>query len=488
MSHVSRSTLIALALASLVACRNQTAPASAPEAPTAAAPPPATAPASPTFDKRVLVTGLTSPHVLLWGPDQQIWFTERTVGKIARIDPASGKRSELFTVPDLVYTGGQDGLVGFALHPDLGKGTGNDYVYVSLSIKADARSPQQSAQTVIRRYTWDARTQTLGAPKDLVTGLPHSGDHQSGRLRFGPDGKLYFSIGDQGANQLDNWCRANHAMDLPTAAQVAAKDWRALEGKILRLEPDGGIPADNPMLGGTRGPVYARGFRNAQGLAFAADGTLYQSEQGPKADDEVNRITAGGNYGWPYVSGFRDDKNYVFADWSRPNGVDCKSLTFSNFEIPASVPTQAESTYTADNIEPLKTFFTVAPGHNFKDPACAKGEAWNTCWPTVAPASLQVYESDGIPGWKRSLLMPTLKDGQVFRIALDADGNATTAETERLFETANRYRDVLVSADGRTFYVATDSAGPTKGADGAATTALENPGAILVFTAGATMN
>lgn len=475
-----RMLMIAVAVSVLAACQHaDTRTSEVAPAATATGPTPAV-----TFDQRVLATGLTSPHALIWGPDHQIWLTERTIGRISRIDPATGERSELFTVPDLVHTAGsQDGLVGFVLHPELGQGKGNDYVYVSLTMKADARSPQKTGQTVIRRYTWDAARTTLTAPRDLMTGLPHSVDHQSGRLVFGPDGKLYFTIGDQGANQLANYCRPNRAQDLPTDAQVAAKDWSTLEGKILRIDADGGIPADNPVLNGVRSPVYAYGMRNAQGLAFASDGTLYQSEQGPKADDEINRISAGGNYGWPNISGYRDDKNYVYANWSKPNGVACETLTFSNYEIPAVLTSLAESSFAANTIEPLKTFYTVEPGYNFKNPTCAKEEYWNTCWPTIAASSLAVYESDGMPGWKRSLLVPSLKDGKVFRVGLDESGSAIPGEAEALFETTNRYRDVLVSPDGRTFYVATDSAGPTKGLDGAMTKALADPGAILVFVA-----
>ena len=471
-----RMLVIAVAVGALAACQH--AGTASPASSDATAPAP-----TPGFSQHVLTSGLTSPHVLRWGPDGRIWMTERTIGRISRLDPTSGERSELFTIPDLAYTGGQDGLVGFVLHPELGRGTGNDHVYVSLTIPADAHSPQSSGQTVIRRYTWDPVRATLGAPRDLVTGLPHSADHQSGRLAFGPDGALYFTIGDQGANQLANYCRPNRAQDLPTASQVAAKDWSTLEGKVLRLNADGSIPADNPVINGVRSPVYAYGMRNPQGLAFATDGTLYQSEQGPKADDEINRITAGGNYGWPNISGYRDDKNYVYANWSKPTGVSCQSLTFSNYEIPPVLASLAETRFDPETIEPLKTFYTVEPGYNFKDPTCAKGEYWNTCWPTIAASSLAVYESGGIPGWNRSLLVPSLKDGKVFRVALERDGTAAPGDAQALFETTNRYRDVLVSPDGRTFYVATDSEGPTRGLDGAMTRALDNPGAVLVFSA-----
>jgi PQQ-dependent dehydrogenase (s-GDH family) len=437
---------------------------------------------APEFDMRVVASGFDGPNQMRWGPDDRIWLIERTAGHVSRIDPATGDKTLLFTVPDILITPDtQDGLLGLALHPELGKATGNDFVYLAFSVAADNRSPQQSGQVIIRRYTYDVGANTLSAPNDLITGLPHSGDHQSGRLVFGPDRKLYYTIGDQGANQLANWCRPNRAQELPSAEQVAAKDWRSLEGKILRLNPDGSIPDDNPAFNGVRSYVYAYGFRNAQGLAFASDGSLYESEHGPKSDDEVNRILSGRNYGWPYVAGYRDDKNYVFADWSHPNGVACQSLTFSDYEIPPQVPTQAESAWKGKFAEPLRTFYTVENGHNFKDPVCAEGEKWYTCWPTSGLSGLAVYEAGAIPGWKRSLLVASLKEGSVFRVQLSPDGSAARGDPSRLFKTINRYRDVMVSPDGRTIYVAADSGGPTKGSNGAMSFELQNPGSILAF-------
>lgn len=437
----------------------------------------------PNFDKRVLATGFSGPHQMRWGPDGKFWLIERLSGVVSRIDPANGAKTEVFKIPDVLITPNtQDGLLGLALHPDLGKNTGNDFVYLAFSIKADAKSPQKTGQEIIRRYTYDAANNTLIAPMDLITGLPHSTDHQSGRLVYGPDGKLYYTIGDQGANYLANQCRPSHAQDLPTAEQVAAKDWRLIEGKTLRVNPDGSIPADNPELNGVRSYVYAYGFRNAQGLAFASDGTLWQAEHGPKSDDEVNRIVAGGNYGWPYVAGYRDDKAYEFANWAQPNGVPCDSLEYSNFEIPPQVPRQAETAWKGEMVDPVQTFYTVENGHNFKDPKCADGEKWNTCWPSRAITAVTVYESPGIPGWNKSLLVASLKEGAIFRIPLSADGKTKAGEPEKFLDTINRYRDILVSPDGKTLYIATDGGGPTTGANGAMTDTLENPGAILVYT------
>ena len=103
---------------------------------------------------------------------------------------------------------------------------------------------------------------------------------------------------------------------------------RTYEGKVLRINPDGSIPEDNPVINGVKSHIYTYGHRNAQGIAVGPTGDIYISEHGDNSDDEVNRLVAGGNYGWPYVSGYIDDKAYQFYNWSAaPN---CKDLTFND--------------------------------------------------------------------------------------------------------------------------------------------------------------
>ena len=118
------------------------------------------------------------------------------------------------------------------------------------------RGPALARRLAVRRYRYDQSTRTLVEPRDILTGLPTDTDHVGGRLAFGPDRKLYLTIGDQGSNFGANRCNANHAQDLPTAAQVRAKDWSQYQGKILRIELDGSIPADNPEIGGVRSHIF----------------------------------------------------------------------------------------------------------------------------------------------------------------------------------------------------------------------------------------
>jgi PQQ-dependent dehydrogenase (s-GDH family) len=437
--------------------------------------------AAPTFTSRVVATGLNNPWEITWGPDGYLWTTEKTAARVTRVRPSDGARVVAATITEaLVTVGTQDGLLGMALHPDLLRGS--PYVYLAYTYDADAGTAV-TARTKIARYTYDPAAQTLGGRLDVLTGLPASTDHNSGRLVLGPDAKLYYTIGDQGNNQFARFCQPIRAQVLPTAAQVAAGNFVNYPGKVLRVNLDGSVPADNPVLAGVRSHVFSYGHRNAQGLVFGRDGRLYASEQGPKTDDEINYIRPGRNYGWPRVAGYRDNKSYVYANWSASAGTPCASLTYSDYTIPPSVPTLAESTFADPAYAwPVRTFYTQANGYDFRDPRCAAGNRYFICWPTVAPSSLDFYDAaDGIPGWQHSLLMPSLKDGTVFRVPLAADGAQVAGTPGRLFSTVNRYRDTAVGPDGRSIYVATDSTGTTRDASGVPTSALRNPGAILEF-------
>jgi PQQ-dependent dehydrogenase (s-GDH family) len=308
---------------------------------------------------------------------------------------------------------------------------------------------------------------------DIITGLPAHNDHVGGRLAIGPDRKLYLTIGDQGSNFGGNRCTPNRAQELPTAGAVKARDWSSYQGKILRLELDGAIPSDNPTIDGVRSHVFSVGHRTPLGLAFGPNGRLYESEHGPSTDDEVNLIEAGRNYGWPNVAGHRDDKAYVYANWSASKPTPCSELGGGD-PPPASVPTQAETAWTHPQFTPpLRTFFTVESAAEVKGIGSA----------TMAPGGLDVYTSDAIPGWRNSLLALSLIRGVVYRLKLSDDGRSIVGPTLELFPTANRYRDIATHPNGRVFYLATDPTGPSRDASGDSR-AIANPGSILEFTFG----
>jgi PQQ-dependent dehydrogenase (s-GDH family) len=435
---------------------------------------------SKDFSRDVLTTGLDNPFEIIYGPDDLLWVTERDTGKVTKVNPADGSKTTILTIDGVLATPGeQDGLLGMALHPDLLKGNKNQYVYLSYTYDVDPGAGLDRRQKLVR-YTYDADAAQLVEPKELISGLIASDDHNSGRLVYGPDEKLYYTIGDRGNNQDLNACRPNLAQRLPTQEEIDHEDWTAYQGKTLRLNLDGSIPEDNPVIDGVRSHINTYGHRNAQGLVFGGHGLLYSSEQGPKSDDEINLIQGGGNYGWPRVAGFKDDSGYVFGDWSAAPGCGT-TVPYDAFVIPDVVPQYAEHTFDApDFVQPLRTYYTVPSTHDFKGDACNGSGLYFICYPTIAPSSLDFYNKDAVPGWENSLLMPTLKDGTVYRVEV-TDNGRNLGESQPLWTSVNRYRDTAISPDGTTVYVATDKGGLARGTNGDSTSELQNPGAILAF-------
>lgn len=447
---------------------------------------------SKQFEVKELTNGLEGPWEITWGPDDWLWLTERVGGKITRVNPADGTKQVAIDIEEVSAPGGQDGLLGLALDPGLLQGTGNDYVYAAYTYEDKSRpqhewvkdkfSPYAFLFAKIVRLSYDEATGTLGDPQVIIDGMPGQNDHNSGRLKFGPDGKLYYTIGDGGKGQLGNWCIPIEAQRLPTAEELSASNWIAYQGKSLRLNLDGSIPEDNPEIGGVRSHVFTYGHRNMQGIDFGPDGTLYASEQGPKTDDEVNVLVGGDNYGWPHAVGFKDDKAYQMARWDLAT-TPCAQLTFSDITIDPSVPVEDETKWPGEQHDPLATLFTVPSDWDFTDPAC--GGIDFICWPTVATSSMQAYfpkAGEGIPGWENSLLVTTLKRGSIYRVPLGPDGKSAAGPIERYFQSENRLRDMALSPDMKSMYVATDVSGLVGTMDGGAGTTLKNPGAILVYT------
>ena len=242
------------------------------------------------------------------------------------------------------------------------------------------------------------------------------------------------------------------------------------QGKLLRINLDGSVPRDNPVINGVRSHVYTYGHRNIQGIAFGA-GKTYAAEQGPSTDDEINLMRAGGNYGWPNVAGYRDDRAYVYGNWSAAS--NCRSLPFDPDKIPAEVPKQKETEWNHPNfVPPIQTFFTVDDNSRFR----ADGNA------TSALSGMVYYGSTGIPGWANSLLVTGMRAGTVYRLKLSADGRTIAGQPENLFRGVNRPRDLAISPDGKKIYMITDVTGRVTLAPGVTRTNLENPGTLFEFT------
>jgi glucose/arabinose dehydrogenase len=213
--------------------------------------------ATPVFE------GVNFPSALRFAPDGRLFFTELNTGQVRVAQGTQILAAPFATLP--VATNGEQGALGLALDPQFGT---NGFVYVCYT------DVNQNCNRMVR-FTDSGNVG--GAMTVIVDDLPINTNHNGGRIGFGPDGKLYITIGD---NQN------------PGNSQNPS----VLPGKLLRFNPDGSIPADNPVPGS---PMYALGLRNPFGLAFQpGTGSPFLSENGPGCDDELNRITAGGNYGW----------------------------------------------------------------------------------------------------------------------------------------------------------------------------------------------
>ncbi|WP_373818613.1 glucose/sorbosone family PQQ-dependent dehydrogenase [Glaesserella sp.] len=427
----------------------------------------------------VLVDKLDNPWDMVWGADGNIWITERQGKHISTVNPNTGEHKILYTFAHAFAAPPHQGVLGMALHPNFLKGKNEDYVYAYYTYSLQG---EKSEFGRIVRLTYDAQTQTLKEETTVLDKLPAGDDHNAGRLIFGKDGKLYFSLGDNGFNQFANSCKAILSQDIPNVEAITKGDYSDYRGKVLRVNLDGSIPEDNPRINGVKSHVYAYGFRNPQGLVFV-DNKLFNIDQGPGTDDEVNLVVAGGNYGWPYIAGFQDNQAYSYVNYSQVENCESAPM-YDGTTVPKGInaPRQKETDVDLHNFqEPLKTFFTVPNSYNFNDPKC-NGDY--ICWPTVATTSIAYYPKDGaIKSFQNSLLVTGVKTGTLYRLPLNAEATQVQGEAITYFRTDNRYRMVLVSPDSRKIYVATDSAGYIMGKDSVPTPNMANKGAILVFEA-----
>ena len=212
---------------------------------------------------------------VVWGlvtlPDGTLLYNQRDVHAIVHLNPKTGAKKTIGTVPNVQSTNGEGGLTGLEIAPSF---SSDHWLYIMHTSPSDNR---------IVRIKYDPVGDTLQTSTEqiLLTGIKRNTFHDGGRLRWGPDGKLYATTGDaqSGAN---------------------AQNLNSLNGKILRLNPDGSVPSDNPFAGKY---VWSYGHRNPQGIDFDSQGRLWEQEFGNSAQDETNLIRKGGNYGWPACEG-----------------------------------------------------------------------------------------------------------------------------------------------------------------------------------------
>ncbi len=322
-----------------------------------------------TVQVDTLITGIDIPWEIIYTPDGYIWMTERK-GVVSRINIATGVREILLDITTTVTQQAESGLLGMALHPN--------FENVPEVFLAYTYTPVSSIKEKIVKYTFNGTA--LINEVVLLDDIIGNGTHNGCRLLFLSDNTLLATTGDvQNPNLAQNLTSHN--------------------GKILRLNTDGSIPIDNPILGSY---VYAFGFRNTQGLATLPNNTIIMSEHGASTEDEIQLLIPNRNYGWPNVEGYCNTTT---------------EITFCN----------------ANNVvEPLKTYT-----------------------PTIAPSDMVFYTNNSFPEWDSCVLMTVLKDKELRAYKMN-NGFTSILSDDVYFENVfGRLRVIAIGAN-KEIYLATN--------------------------------
>jgi PQQ-dependent dehydrogenase (s-GDH family) len=452
------------------------------------------------FEKKIIAQGLKDPWSIDYGPDNHLWITESKGYKLLRVNPADGhidtiadlnverKFPRYDNLPDSLQEGKpwpQGGLMGLALHPDLMKD--KSYIYLAFVYEFEGSTREGNGhhpvdhgfhfKTKIVRYTYHLGNKTLINPRIICDSIPGSNDHNGGRLLIskvkGVD-YLFYTVGDMGAGQYDNAARINHAQD-PLF----------YEGKILRFKTDPGkegnwIPEDNPF--GNKNAVWSLGHRNPQGLTamkVKGEEIIYSSEHGPFSDDEINIIKKGGNYGHPLVIGYVDG-NY---DGLSAAATSADSLPGPwNTTYPLIVNEQENSRKLNAYQDPLWSFYPTGNQTLKQVAEMLRSDVKESPeWESIAPSGIASYNSESIHSWEHSMLVTSLKQGCLFRLMLNAEGNKVL-DIKEYFKGNARYRDVTVSSDGKKIYLITDISTITSGPTEDNPESTNEKGAIIEYT------
>ncbi len=311
-------------------------------------------------------------------PDGSMLVTERP-GRLRLIRGGSLAVAPIAGVP-VVHTGSQAGLFDVVLHPDFAQ---NHLLYLTYAAGTAAANGTQVARA---RFDGGALRELEVIFKAMP--LKDTDNHYGGRLAFLPDGTFALTIGE--------------GFEYREQAQVLRSDL----GKIVRLNADGSIPADNPFVGqaSVRPEIYTWGHRNEQGLLFdSQSGRLYETEHGPRGGDELNIILPRRNYGWPVITYGMDYSGAYVSPYTRRAGLEQPVLYWT---------------------------------------------------PSIAPSGLAIYHGDKFPAWRGDLFSGALALEHLRRIHLDARGEVLYQQ-QLLTELHARIRDVRAAPDGY-LYVCTD--------------------------------
>lgn len=316
----------------------------------------------------------------VWGmaflPDGGLLFTEKE-GGLKFVTPGSGAAATPVSGLPPALVDGQAGYLGIALDPDFAS---NRLVYVALA----SGTKEENATSVVRG-SLSADNSALEGVEEIFRGAPraNSSAHYGSRLAFANDGTLFITVGEG------------------FAFREMAQDPKVVLGKIVRINPDGSIPADNPFADGVNGApeVWSYGHRNEQGLYYdTVSGTLWETEHGPKGGDELNIITKGTNYGWPAIT----------------YGVDYDGTIIS----PDSE---------AEGMAQPETYWV----------------------PSIAPSGLTMLTSDVYPGWRGDLFVGGMNgpSGLVL-VRIDLEQGKVVGKEDLLREAGMAIRDVVQGPDG----------------------------------------
>ena len=331
-----------------------------------------------------VAAGLEHPWALAFLPEGQGYLISERPGRLRLLDAQGRLHPPLGGVP-AVFARGQGGLLDIALSPGFAT---DRLVYLSY---AEADDEGQRAGTAVGRGRLKEDLSALEGFRVIFRQLPKlsEGIHFGSRMAFGADGQLYVSLGEN--NQ-----------------RATAQQLDKLQGKLVRLQPGGGVPADNPFLGreGVRPEIWSYGHRNPQGLALNPwSGRLWLHEHGPRGGDEINIPRAGRNYGWPKAT---------------------HGINYSFLPIP-----EAEGATVAG---------TEPPHHVWEKSPAISGMAF--------------YSAERFPAWQHSLFIGALAGQALIRLQLQGD---QVVHEERLLQDRGwRIRDVRQGPDGF-LYLLTDA-------------------------------
>ena len=333
------------------------------------------------FTLETLATGLKHPWSIEFLPDGRILMTERA-GVLSVFDPAKRSLQRITGLPS-IRAAGQGGLLDIAIDPDYAN---NRTIYISYSGPDAARFGTEVARArLLEDRLADVRIIFRLMPKT------RGGRHFGSRLLFGDDGALYISTGDRG--------------DRPRAQKLADH-----AGSLIRINPDGSIPEDNPFTGraGVKPGIYTYGNRNIQGIAMhPRTREIWTVEHGPQGGDELNLMLPGVNYGWPVITYGR------------------------NYGTGTAI---GEGTEKEGMRQPV--------------------HYWT---PSIAISSLLFYSGDVFPGWRDNAFVSSLLYGQLAR--LEIKGHRVVKEERLLNGAVGRIREVQQGPDGLLYIITDDSNG-----------------------------